>query len=168
MRVRSWRTSSERARKLFTLPVRRKDAIPGAREFTSCRCHPTCSSANLSTFSLENSKSAGEQMQFVYNQNDTARIMLLSQSGLRGNLRASNFYKFPGGSMPPDLPIVYMLIACTYTSNTHVTPLLKILATGLNPVNTSHDIKRMRSVGDRPLRRSWTNASINFESDNGC
>ena len=40
-------------------------------------------------------------------------ILVLFQNGLRSNLRASNFWKFPGGAY------------------THVTPLLKILATGL-------------------------------------
>ena len=56
----------------------------------------------------------------------------LSQNGLRSNLRASNLKKFSWGSTNPDPPSLSCFICmCTYTSNIHVTPLLKILAIGL-------------------------------------
>ena len=54
--------------------------------------------------------------------------LLLSQNDLRSDLRASDFW----GSMPPDPSSLAWLYMHTYTSNTHVTPLAKILAMGLN------------------------------------
>ena len=56
--------------------------------------------------------------------------LFLSQNGLRSNLRESNSKK-SWGSMPPDPPSLSYLCMYTYTSHIHVTPLLKILATGL-------------------------------------
>ena len=61
--------------------------------------------------------------------------LLLSQNGLRSNLRAPNLKKkMHWGSMPPDPPSLSCLCMYTYTSYIHVTPLLKILATGLTIV----------------------------------
>ena len=55
--------------------------------------------------------------------------VFLSQNGLRRNLRACNFKKFAGGACP-QTPL--LLHACAnYIPGYTVTPLLKILATGL-------------------------------------
>ena len=63
-------------------------------------------------------------MQYSMNHVATTAL-LLSQNGLRSDLRASNFL---WGSMPPDPPS----LACLCKSDIHVTPLLKVLATGLS------------------------------------
>ena len=58
--------------------------------------------------------------------------LVLSQNGLRSNLRVSNFGKFSVGACP-QTNLVLHAYACmyTYTSDTHATPVLKILAMGL-------------------------------------
>ena len=60
-------------------------------------------------------------------------VPLLSQNGLRSNLRASNFKKFSEGACPtpPSLACFSCLWMRICRSEIHVTPLLKILARGL-------------------------------------
>ena len=66
-------------------------------------------------------------MQYSASQVASMRV-LLSQNGLRSNLRASNFKNFSGG-VCPQTPLV--LYADANYTDIHVTSLLKILATGL-------------------------------------
>ena len=66
--------------------------------------YPTYCSDNLSTFSRGNLKSAGLTNAFWDSQKldeiVTTMALLLLKNGPRSNLRASNFYKFPGGASP--------------------------------------------------------------------
>ena len=66
-----------------------------------------------------------------YSASHVATTALLpSQNGLRSNLRASNFSKFPGGACP-QTPLVLHAYACIHSKlDLHVTPLLKILPIG--------------------------------------
>ena len=62
-----------------------------------------------------------------YSESHVATMaLLLSQNGLRSNLRASNFYNFPEGACPQT-----PTLACLWKLDIQVTPLPKILAMGL-------------------------------------
>ena len=98
-----------------------------------------CCSANLSTFSRENSKSCW-LIKCIHAMDSQKLDALLrepysyygcasvSQNGLRSHLRASNFPNISWGSMPPHPPS----LACLRKSDIHVTLLLKTLATGID------------------------------------
>ena len=66
--------------------------------------YPTYCSANFSTFSRGNLKSAGLTNAFWDSQKldeiVATTALLLLKNGPRSSLRASNFYKFPGGASP--------------------------------------------------------------------
>ena len=74
--------------------------------FTICR--PTSCSTNPSTFFCRNLMSAGLDKLDAIHYEVGIMALVLSQNGLRSNLRASNFEEFPGGTFyawSPHLPV---------------------------------------------------------------
>ena len=99
-----------------------------------------CSSANRSTFSHENLMSAGLSSAYMDIQNCMDAILCEQRSYVlvsrfcfcpKMTSETTSELLISWRSMPPDLPSLLFLCMHTYTSDTHVTPLLKILAMSL-------------------------------------
>ena len=114
-------------------------------------CHLTCCSADRTTFSHGNSMSAvlaNVHINCIYGSQKLDAILcgpcrynssiLLSQNGLRSNLRAPNFLKISWGTMPPDPTSLACL--CIHEQSTNHISLIK---TGLD-VMQSHPLRRTR------------------------